>query len=99
VQWHFDTVSVLPDGATLLASSDRYDVQAFRVGEVAWGLQFHVEATTAMVADWAANDAEAIRASSGRTPQEVMDELAAAQFRVLSGGRAVIDRFATVITG
>src|SRR3954453_6213940 len=40
VQWHFDTVSALPDGATLLASSDRYAVQAFRVGEVAWGLQF-----------------------------------------------------------
>lgn len=99
VHWHFDTVSVLPSRSTLLASSDRYQVQAFRVGEVAWGLQFHIEATTGMVAEWAANDADAIRTSSGRTPQEVMDELANAQFSLLSAGKAVVDRFATVITG
>jgi GMP synthase-like glutamine amidotransferase len=99
VQWHFDTVSELPKDATLLASSDRYEVQAFRVGEVAWGLQFHIEATTAMVAEWAANDADAIHASSGRTPQDLLDELSEAQFRLLSAGKAVVDRFATVITG
>src|SRR5205085_5123808 len=43
VQWHYDAVTTLPDDAVVLASSDRYEVQAFRVGEVAWGLQFHVE--------------------------------------------------------
>src|SRR3954470_22974019 len=36
VQWHFDAVTALPPGAVLLASSDQYAVQAFRVGEVAW---------------------------------------------------------------
>src|SRR4051794_11953146 len=41
VHWHHDTVTRLPDEAELLASSDRYRVQAFRIGEVAWGLQFH----------------------------------------------------------
>jgi SAM-dependent methyltransferase len=34
---------VLPPGAELLASSDLYPNQAFRVGPVAWGLQFHIE--------------------------------------------------------
>ncbi len=39
--WHGDTFD-LPDGATLLASSDQYPNQAFRIAN-AWGLQFHVE--------------------------------------------------------
>src|SRR4051812_44922458 len=56
VQWHYDEVTRMPDGAELLASSDAYRVQAFRVGDVAWGLQFHVEATEAMVREWAESD-------------------------------------------
>lgn len=41
VHWHGDTFD-LPDGAELLARSDLYAHQAFRVG-TAYGLQFHVE--------------------------------------------------------
>lgn len=40
--WHGDTFS-LPSEATLLASSAVYPHQAFRYGELAYGLQFHVE--------------------------------------------------------
>ena len=40
-------------GATLLAASTRYPHQAFRLGDRAWGLQFHIECDTAMIADWA----------------------------------------------
>ncbi|MFC8517248.1 methyltransferase domain-containing protein [Streptomyces sp. NPDC057257] len=43
LHWHSDTMD-LPAGATLLASCDRYPVQAFRVGGSAWGVQFHLEA-------------------------------------------------------
>src|SRR4051812_37650723 len=39
VQWHFDAITQLPPGAELLASSERYEVQAFSMGDVAWGLQ------------------------------------------------------------
>lgn len=42
LHWHGDTFD-LPAGAVHLASSDRYANQAFRLGEVAWGLQFHIE--------------------------------------------------------
>ncbi|HVT22971.1 MAG TPA: type 1 glutamine amidotransferase [Mycobacteriales bacterium] len=56
VQWHFDTVTALPTDAILLGSSARYAVQAFRVGESAWGVQFHVEATADMVRAWARAD-------------------------------------------
>ncbi len=99
VQWHFDAVTELPPTATLLASSDRYAVQAFRVGDVAWGLQFHVEATLPMVADWARNDAAAIRSEQGREPEDLVAEVADAQFALRSRGAAVAARFARVITG
>lgn len=40
--WHGDTFDV-PNGATLLASSAAYPHQAFRYGDSAYGLQFHIE--------------------------------------------------------
>jgi GMP synthase (glutamine-hydrolysing) len=51
LQWHGDTFD-LPDGATLLASSPAYPHQAFRV-ERAYGLQFHIEVSPALAAEWA----------------------------------------------
>jgi GMP synthase (glutamine-hydrolysing) len=51
VHWHADTFS-LPEGAVRLAHSDAYENQAFRVGELAYGLQFHVEVTASLVAHW-----------------------------------------------
>jgi GMP synthase (glutamine-hydrolysing) len=57
LQWHYDVVAELPPGATGLATSTRYPHQAFRVGERAWGLQFHIETTPELVRDWAADDA------------------------------------------
>ncbi|HET6815777.1 MAG TPA: type 1 glutamine amidotransferase [Mycobacteriales bacterium] len=99
VQWHFDTVTRLPEGAALLASSDRYDVQAFRVGDVAWGLQFHIEATLPMVAEWASNDAEQIRTLLQRTPEDVVGGVADAQQQLLACGEQISRRFAAVITG
>lgn len=58
VQWHDDAIDQLPPGAVLLASSARYPHQAYRVGECAWGLQFHVEVDEPMVRQWAAGDRE-----------------------------------------
>jgi GMP synthase (glutamine-hydrolysing) len=99
VQWHFDAVTRLPEDALLLASSDRYAIQAFRVGDVAWGLQFHVEATLPMVADWATADAEDIRTLLGRTPEDVVGDVADAQPRLIAAGEQLARRFAAVITG
>jgi GMP synthase-like glutamine amidotransferase len=55
LQWHADEITELPAGAVLLAASTRYPHQAFRLGSRAWGLQFHIECDTAMIADWAAD--------------------------------------------
>lgn len=42
----------LPAGATLLAEGDTFTNQAFAYGPSAYGFQFHVELTTAMVNRW-----------------------------------------------
>lgn len=42
LHWHGDTFD-LPPGSPNLARSARYANQAFRVGDRAWGLQFHLE--------------------------------------------------------
>jgi GMP synthase-like glutamine amidotransferase len=54
VHWHGDTFT-LPAGAVRLAGNEAYENQAFVVGDSAYGLQFHVEVTGALVAHWAAH--------------------------------------------
>jgi GMP synthase-like glutamine amidotransferase len=65
LQWHWDEIVTLPAGAVLLASSPRYPNQAFRYGETAWGLQFHIETTADLVRSWAEED-RAKLAAEGR---------------------------------
>jgi GMP synthase-like glutamine amidotransferase len=60
IQWHFDAVLDLPPSAVLLAGSPVCEVQAFRAGRVAWGIQFHIETTPELVRQWAAEDASAL---------------------------------------
>ncbi|MFD5831098.1 type 1 glutamine amidotransferase [Lentzea sp. NPDC060358] len=56
LQFHNDEVHLLPPGAEHLAASPKYPNQAFRVGESAYGLQFHIETTPEIVLNWAAKD-------------------------------------------
>jgi GMP synthase (glutamine-hydrolysing) len=50
-QWHGDTFD-LPDGAILLATAPACRHQAFRHGAHAYGLQFHIEVSDEIIADW-----------------------------------------------
>ncbi len=50
-QWHGDTFT-LPQSATHLASSSAAQQQCFRIGRATYGMQFHFEASRAVVADW-----------------------------------------------
>lgn len=56
LQWHGETFD-LPAGAEWLAYSELCRNQAFRVGKHVYGLQFHLEVTPAMIADWYTQDA------------------------------------------
>jgi len=57
VHWHTDEVSQLPPGAVQLAAAPDCEQQAFRVGRLAWGIQFHIETTPEIVRAWAADTA------------------------------------------
>ena len=50
-EWHSDTFTLPPD-AVHLATSTTAPVQAFRAHRAAYGMQFHFEASRAVVADW-----------------------------------------------
>jgi len=50
-QWHEDTFDI-PSAAKLIATSNPVPHQAFRYGENAYGLQFHLEVTEEMIRDW-----------------------------------------------
>jgi GMP synthase-like glutamine amidotransferase len=50
-QWHEDTFAI-PEGAVRLATSDKTANQAFRYGSMAYGLQYHIELTPAMLETW-----------------------------------------------
>ncbi len=70
-QWHDDTFS-LPESAVHLARSADCEYQAFRVGESAYGLQFHLEADRALIERWVEcwSDAD-LRAEAGaESPRE-----------------------------
>jgi GMP synthase (glutamine-hydrolysing) len=61
-QWH-SYRSPLPEGAVALASS-RLALQAFRLGDSAWGFQFHAEVSEHDALAWARNyaiDPDAVR--------------------------------------
>ena len=49
--WHLDTFT-LPPGAVHLAESEATTNQAFRIGRATYGIQFHFEAGTELVAQW-----------------------------------------------
>jgi len=69
LQWHGDTFGI-PAGAVHLARSDAYPHQAFRFGQAAYAVQFHVEVTGDMLGEWRhvpayQKSAEAVLGSSG----------------------------------
>jgi len=61
-QWH-SYCSPLPPGATELAANDTA-LQAYRIGNHAWGIQFHAEVAEVDAVSWAVNyavDEDAVR--------------------------------------
>jgi GMP synthase (glutamine-hydrolysing) len=49
-QWHYYTYDI-PAGGVELARSE-VCTQAFRLGDCAWGIQFHAEVTSGVIAGW-----------------------------------------------
>jgi GMP synthase (glutamine-hydrolysing) len=56
VQWNDDVVTELPPGATLLAITDRGEIQAARYAPMVWGVQLHPEVDKPVLQPWAESD-------------------------------------------
>lgn len=74
LQWHSVCVDQPPDGAVVLAGSPLCRVQAMRVGNRAWSMQYHVEAEPDTVHNWAAIPAyrDALEATLGSGSVEAL---------------------------
>jgi len=63
----------LPSGATLLARGEDYENQAIRVGENAWGIQFHAELTRAMMHRWVVRGAHRFELPGAQVGREHLE--------------------------
>ena len=72
LHWHGDRV-ILPASAELIASSSRCKEQLFKIGSLAYGLQFHVEIDDEMVLRWIEEDYEFIVSSLGDNAKSILE--------------------------
>lgn len=70
--WHQDTFKAVP-GATLLASTDRYTQQAFRLGK-SYGFQFHMELGAEDLDRWLTQWSD-ILVKNGKNPEELRTQV------------------------
>lgn len=94
VQFHNDEFS-LPPSAQLLASSPKCDNQAFRLGECAYGFQFHIETTPEVVLEWARNSPD--MADAARPGQLDAEHLTEFHEELAETWQPVAERFVRVV--
>ena len=100
LQWHEDTHD-LPDGGTLLVTGDRVPVQGYRIGDSAWGIQFHLEVDAVELGWWleVAEEKVDLKAGWGKSAEEIREEARRNIVRQEERGRAIFHRFADVVRG
>ncbi len=92
-QWHGDTFDV-PAGAVNLASSELFPNQLIRVGERAYGLQFHLEVTAEMISEWLSVNNEELEEVKGVIdPCEIRVKTSTSMTELERMGQSVFSRF------
>jgi len=89
---HSDAIVDLGRGSTWLAASRMYPYQAFRVGDHAWGVQFHPEASPATMHAWSVDDGDGAEETAA-----VDAAVAAADERVRADGALLATTFAALV--
>ncbi len=99
MQWHFLEVTELPAGSVSLCRSDACRNQAFRVGEQAWGVQFHLEADAETARAWAEpSGAVADLARVNLSSADVIDPMRAHETELATLWAVVARRWLDVVT-
>lgn len=100
---HEDRVEDLPPGAVLLAGNRNTPLQAIRIGDRIWGVQFHPEASTGLIASLIRlrrTQLEEDARGHDRQADGHVDRLLAGLERFDIGpGRRILDRFVTICRG
>ena len=94
--WHEDTFE-LPRGSELLATGDQIPMQAFRAGERAWGIQFHLEIDLPEIELWFADAAGDVESTWGKSLETVLQESELHLARQNERARDAFRRFAGVV--
>ena len=71
LHWHGDRIS-LPEEAEIIASSERCKEQFFKIGDLAYGLQFHIETSKEITERWINEDKDFIKKGLGLKGQEIL---------------------------
>ena len=71
LHWHGDRI-LLPENAELIASSKRCKEQFFKIGDLAYGLQFHIESIKKMTERWINEDKLFISKGLGANGQSIL---------------------------
>ncbi|MGV9313243.1 type 1 glutamine amidotransferase [Streptomyces sp. NPDC003691] len=95
-QWHWDEIGALPPGAVPLLTGDDCPHQAFRIGPLAWGVQFHPEVLADAIADWAVSDGPAV-ARAGGDPDAAVTSVRAAEPQLRTVWSAAARSWAAVV--
>lgn len=95
MQNHSDSITRLPPDAVQLGTSGACNVEAFRVGSSAWGVQFHPEMAADRVAHWNEDDL----AAAGYDRAELLARAEADAPANTEQARALIGAFADVVRG
>ena len=95
-QWHYDEIIELPDGAVRLASSAHCQIEAYRIGERSWGVQFHPEVDSSVLRAWAQAD-QAAPPERRHQIERAIEQVASAESGLFLLWRNFAERFATVV--
>ncbi|HET9482268.1 MAG TPA: type 1 glutamine amidotransferase, partial [Candidatus Polarisedimenticolia bacterium] len=98
LQTHEDRIEQLPPGAVPLAGNEAVPIQAFRLGNLVWGVQFHPEIATGALARLISLRARLLEQDArehGRPVDGCVDRLLATLESPGAGeGRRILDAFA-----
>jgi GMP synthase (glutamine-hydrolysing) len=98
VQWNDDLVTALPDGATLLAATERDEIQAVRYGPAMWGVQLHPEVDVPVLLPWAQFDRGSHEAR-GVDQDALLRDIGAARAELDDAWRPLASGFAALAAG
>lgn len=98
VQWNNDVVVAMPPGSAVLATAPDGTVQAARFGALAWGVQFHPEASPAIFRSWTVENPELDTATLGDIDvPEAVERVTGRESRLRQDWAPLARRFAAVV--